>query len=1013
MSHLGTRTLQCLLAIVFITSLFSTMPSHAAPTENVYLPHAVIRADSDQDLESLRSTGDLTGSGTAHDPYVIEGYEINATGYGNAIFIGNTTSYLVIRDCYLHGASNIGEYGVGAGIALFNASDVIVTNNSCNGNSYGIYLDGSFRNAILNNNCSSNSYGVQLIHSSSNNTLSNNDFSHCGNSIFLIYSSGNNTITNNDCSNSSNGIQLVYSCSNNSISNNDLSYCGSSINLVYSSSNNTVSNNTCRNSNNGINVIYASNNNTMTDNVCYNTNTGILLVESCNNTVSNNTCSDNVDFGIIMVSSSANNTVTNNICSHNVNYGIYLAQSSNNTLANNDCHGNNQGIYVVSSNNISVSNNNCSNNTDLGLFMVNNRDSSLLNNTCDGNAYGIFLQISNNNTVADNSCGHNANHGIYLTGSDGVNILANNTCNGNSYGIFLTQTSNNVVANNACSNNTNHGIFLISSCLNNIISDNTCNGNLVGIQVEQSKSNTIQRNSCDHNTDHGIKLYYSDSSNVTNNDCSYNLGHGVVINYSGRCTISNNTCRGNVNYGIYLYGNNYPSHNDNHLFGNVLAENHGSSSTYSSSHIQAFDNAVDYGNSWYRNYWSDWTAPDLDHDGIVDSAYVLDGHNEMDDLPVAMSFDILSPTPILTNVTTATVSGTAADGFGIGSIIWYNEATGASGTGTGTSSWTASVGLAEGENNITVTMTDHMGLTDSDNVTVILDTIAPSLAISSPDDGSYINVETVLVAWEGVDDGSGIADHDISIDDLAPIDLTSATTSYVFEGIDDGAHTVRVTVRDVAGNVNETTVSFTVDTVVPTANVWPTGFDVGIDATIRVVFSEAMDHPSVSMIINGVDAAATWDGDTAMFEPSLQYDGLYTVTVVGRDLAGNSVNTTWSFTTLKDEGTISGTVRGANGTVLGGAIVMLSNGLTTTTDTQGHFHFDNVSSGSYALIVTMDGYDDLSLDVSLVAGQAGHVGTLVLSASSVGTEDWLLIVVVIAIAALVGAVLLWAYRRKK
>jgi hypothetical protein len=85
------------------------------------------------------------------------------------------------------------------------------------------------------------------------------------------------------------------------------------------------------------------------------------------------------------------------------------------------------------------------------------------------------------------------------------------------------------------------------------------------------------------------------------------------------------------------------------------------------------------------------------------------------------SAQIGSPTTDTAFSTTATpldLGGTAADGAGVGSVVWKNAANGASGTASGTTAWTASVPLVAGENRITVTASDPTGNVGSDSITV-------------------------------------------------------------------------------------------------------------------------------------------------------------------------------------------------------------------------------------------------------------------------------------------------------
>ncbi len=98
------------------------------------------------------------------------------------------------------------------------SSDNTITGNTCNNNSYGIFLDSSSNNTITGNTCNNNDFGIRLNSSSNENTVTGNT---CNNNSYGIYlsSSSNNTITGNTCNNNDFGIRL-YSSSNNTITGN-------------------------------------------------------------------------------------------------------------------------------------------------------------------------------------------------------------------------------------------------------------------------------------------------------------------------------------------------------------------------------------------------------------------------------------------------------------------------------------------------------------------------------------------------------------------------------------------------------------------------------------------------------------------------------------------------------------------------------------------------------------------------------------------------------------------------
>lgn len=102
------RPLLCTLGLL-VPILWASSPPGPAPA---YAPHAPIRILSNADF--FGANGVVRGSGTASDPYVIEGWEIVPTN-SHGIDIRNTDAFFVIRDVYIHGAP-LGYVGIWLGL---------------------------------------------------------------------------------------------------------------------------------------------------------------------------------------------------------------------------------------------------------------------------------------------------------------------------------------------------------------------------------------------------------------------------------------------------------------------------------------------------------------------------------------------------------------------------------------------------------------------------------------------------------------------------------------------------------------------------------------------------------------------------------------------------------------------------------------------------------------------------------------------------------------------------------
>ena len=504
---------------------------------------------------------------------------------------------------------------------------------------------------------------------------------------------------------------------------------------------------------------------------------------------------------------------------------IYIGNTTDYlVIGHNYLHDNIFGISLVSSSNVTISDNVCSNNSK----------------------NGIDLLFSNNVTISKNNC-EDYIHGIYLVSSRN-NLLTNNICKGVSRcGIMLLVSDNNKLLNNTSSVSGNNGLHLESSN-NNTVSNNTFNGNANdGIFTALGDNNTITNNNCNDNNYNGVRLASSSRNTVSNNTCNHNLFAGIYLKYSNNDIITENNCSSNTHYAFYL-----ESSNNSLLYGNELINNDGASSVYDPSHAQAYDDGANrWNSSSYGNYWSDWSMPDADADGIVDMPYAITGGSNVDNLPTTFI--------------------------------------------------------------------------------VRLDKVGPSVIVSP--------------------NGSGIA----------------------------------------------------------------------IDAKIVVQFSEPMNLSSVSIIISGsVEGNVTFERNNATYTPNaLESDKDYIVTVTGDDLAGNSVRKTWTFSTIRTVGVVTGTIKNEEGSPVAAASIALNNGAATSTDADGNFVFNGVSPGSYNITVNKVGYNNMTFNLTVTAGTTNALGikTMTATSQSPGSSSLdmtlLLLGIVLVIIIVAGAGLIYMRRKRK
>lgn len=118
------------------------------------------------DYEFTAKNGVVAGSGTVDDPYIIEGWQIDAGYHDYGIRIDRTSRYFVIRNVEISGAAK-------AAIFLSYVRNALVQDCKLTGNWIGIILNFASANRISGCTLKSNTDGLHLYFSSDNQILSN------------------------------------------------------------------------------------------------------------------------------------------------------------------------------------------------------------------------------------------------------------------------------------------------------------------------------------------------------------------------------------------------------------------------------------------------------------------------------------------------------------------------------------------------------------------------------------------------------------------------------------------------------------------------------------------------------------------------------------------------------------------------------------------------------------------------------------------------------------------------
>jgi hypothetical protein len=207
------------------------------------------------------------------------------------------------------------------------------------------------------------------------------------------------------------------------------------------------------------------------------------------------------------------------------------------------------------------------------------------------------------------------------------------------------------------------------------------------------------------------------------------------------------------------------------------------------------------------NFTVDWTAP------VIALNTISEGMN-------------VSPANVVFNGTywdnVAGVDNSTLD------IRIYNTTSDAlvgSATGINTTSnfnYTYSELLSDGDYNVTIEVDDKAGNSASFVTNFTVDSVAPVITLDSITEGMNISSSNLVVNGTYSDD-SGVDNSTLRIyifNSTGLVGQASGTSTpdqfnYTYSGLDDGLYNVSIYVSDIPGNVNTTSVNFTVDTTAP------------------------------------------------------------------------------------------------------------------------------------------------------------------------------------------------------
>lgn len=223
--------------------------------------------------------------------------------------------------------------------------------------------------------------------------------------------------------------------------------------------------------------------------------------------------------------------------------------------------------------------------------------------------------------------------------------------------------------------------------------------------------------------------------------------------------------------------------------------------------------------------------------------------------------------------------------------------------------------VADGNHTVDVRAYDHLGFNATTYSNFSVDTVAPTVSISYPSNGTALSSTVITLRWAASDVGSGIETLEVSKDGMSWTEVAASSVEYVFtgtSGLSEGDYILYVRAVDRGGLSATSSVDMMLDSTPPSVTISKPIVGQTIkksNATIGWVMADAVS--GVAMVRISVDGGAFQNiGVVRSYDVSGLEDGEHTVTVRVSDGAGNTKDVSVSFTVSTEAG-ISGVTLGA------------------------------------------------------------------------------------------------------
>ena len=251
---------------------------------------------------------------------------------------------------------------------------------------------------------------------------------------------------------------------------------------------------------------------------------------------------------------------------------------------------------------------------------------------------------------------------------------------------------------------------------------------------------------------------------------------------------------------------------------------------------------------------------------------------------VYFTVDITSPIVIITSPTNSTYtqnSTTLIYSVSEGSVTVYLDGTA---NNTAIPSSTILSNLSEGSHNLTIKAIDIAGNVEILTRIFTVDTVAPTITITSPTMTAY-SQNSIILRYTASEEGL----ITIYLDGNA--NISSNPSNSLIPSIADGVHNLTITNVDVFGNKGKKTVIFTIDTILPVITI--NNPKNSTYSQNNLIMNYSVSEGTVTIYFDGIANVTSFPSGNSL---SSIINGIHNLTIYAIDDAGNTGRKTIIFT---------------------------------------------------------------------------------------------------------------------